>query len=146
MHYVLTKVGKTQLLGSSPEEKLRHMQVKGMAIDIKDYSFVMWYYMKGHFEEAKRENLPYALGKFACLNRLLGEKRHFVGESLTYADLLVFEMVEAYWSWDEGYLKEWPNLLRFREEVAGIAEIRAYRESKEYVMRPFNDKETAAWG
>ena len=79
-------------------------------------------------ENYMKNVLPLHLGN---LNRQLGDKAHFVGDSLTVADTSVFDILfNNALSMVPDSLNDFPNLKKFHDHVAGHDKLKAYLESE----------------
>ena len=78
------------------------------------------------------DTLPTWLGHFEKLkgSMKLGKPRFFVSDKLTHADTYMFYALDLNQRLlGEGILDDFPRLKQFKEEVASVANIRAYLES-----------------
>eukprot|EP00744_Colponema_vietnamica_P005345 GILI01007841.1.p1 GENE.GILI01007841.1~~GILI01007841.1.p1 ORF type:complete len:223 (+),score=70.87 GILI01007841.1:40-708(+) len=65
--------------------------------------------------------------------------RDWVAGTITYADFLLYEVLDHHRIWNESILSGYPRLSAFVERFEALPAIQEYRSSPSYIQRPLNN-------
>jgi glutathione S-transferase len=88
------------------------------------------------------EHIKPGLKRFS---RRLGSNMFFVGDHVTAADFVLYDLFDICRLFDPTCLQDVPNLVAFIERFEALPRIKAYINSDKYLYYPLNNK-MAAWG
>ena len=96
----------------------------------------------GDMKEDYLKALPNTLKQFSDF---LGAKSWFAGESLTFVDFVMYELVDQHKLLEPNCLKEFENMQKFMEGFEALPKIAEYMKSEKFMKAPINQK-TAKFG
>ncbi|XP_018422494.1 PREDICTED: glutathione S-transferase Mu 1-like isoform X3 [Nanorana parkeri] len=87
------------------------------------------------------EKLPVALGRFS---RFLGDRHWFAGDKITFADFLMYDVLDQHRILDPNCLQNFQNLQDFLTRFETLPAIAAYMKSPRFMKTPINSR-MASW-
>eukprot|EP00474_Spongospora_subterranea_P008490 CRZ08948.1 hypothetical protein [Spongospora subterranea] len=129
---------KHDLCGRTPEERA---VIDMVAFEIADcrskYTGLCYNPRFDDFREAfVKETAPKVLKQFSTYI-----KKDFVaGEQISYADFLLYEMIQQYCTFGRHLVEPYENLVQFCKRFEAVPTIAAYMKSPDYQCGPFNNK------
>ncbi|KAM4700021.1 glutathione S-transferase Mu 5-like [Discoglossus pictus] len=139
MRYIARKHG---LCGQSESTKNNVSLIENQVMDFRMGLAAIAYNPK--FEELKGpflEKLPVALGRSS---RFLGERNWFAGDKITFADFLVYDVLDQHRMLDPTCLDQFKNLQDFMNRFEALPAIAAYMASPRFMKTPINNR-MASW-
>jgi glutathione S-transferase len=129
---------KHNLMGTTDQEKARVDMVECQLEDFRK-GFTSLCYSPDHdkLKPAYLNDLP---GKLKLFSDFLGSNPYFAGSSLSYADFLVYEMLDQHKLFSPGCLDQYPNLKQFTERIEALPAIAAYMRSDKFLKKPLNGR------
>ncbi|XP_062047910.1 glutathione S-transferase Mu 1-like [Lepus europaeus] len=97
------------------------------------------------FEKLKPEYLKGLPEKLQLYSQFLGKRPWFAGDKITFADFLVYDVLDQNRIFEPGCLDAFPNLKDFMSRFEGLEEISACMKSSRFLPRPVFMK-NATWG
>ena len=82
-------------------------------------------------------DLDIKLGQYSAF---LGKKSWFAGESLTFVDFVMYELIDQHKFLVPDCLKKYPNLEEFMTRFEELPKIAAYMKSSAFLKTPLNAK------
>jgi len=139
---------KYDLMGKTDTEKDRCDQAAEQLCDFRQ-AFVRLCYgavFSGlNFKEkgaAYAENIKKSLEPFEAF---LGDHKWLAGENLTWADFILFEMLDQHLLFKPGCLADLPKLTAYHQRFKDEPKIKKFMESPKFFTGPCNNK-MASWG
>ncbi|XP_064092325.1 glutathione S-transferase Mu 4-like isoform X2 [Macrobrachium nipponense] len=130
---------KHDLCGTTAQERARIEMLAEQANEIH-WEFVDFTYCHYDNEEKKRNFLAGLSGKMKAFSEFLGERRWFGGDKISYADFLVYEVLDQHLHLDPHCLAEFRNLQDFLTRFEDLPSIKEYMASSEFLRTPLNNK------
>lgn len=127
---------KFNLAGANEAEKLRADLLASQAMDYHmDYVRIVYNpdFLKLKDEYAK--NVP---DKMKLLSKFIGDNKFAVGNSVTFADFVLFEYLEGQLFFNPDVLKDFPVLQRFHANMLALEAVDRYFKSPKAIKFPFN--------
>ncbi|KAJ3031032.1 UNVERIFIED_CONTAM: Glutathione S-transferase Mu 4 [Siphonaria sp. JEL0065] len=134
---------KNNLAGATPAERAIIDMIANEIIDLRSRFTSMCY--NKDFENLKPkhiENTPAWLLKF---EKFYGNKKWICGDSITYADFMLYELICQNLAVEPKMFENCPRLLEFHKLFEGLGFMKAYKTSPAY-NRPFNNKSATFGG
>ena len=129
---------------TTDEERRRTDMLEGVIADFRG-AFIALCYRPG-YEENKRQFLEVTLpSKLALFNSYFEGKKWLSGDTLTYADFALGEILDHVRTMSPGCIDKFKNISDFLERFFSLEKISAYRNSKRFKKFPVNNK-MAHWG
>ena len=97
------------------------------------------------FENKKGPYLEKLDATLKPLSHFLGDQTWLAGNSLSFPDFHLYEMLDEHILLSPNCLKAFPNLSSFHTRFAALPRIAAYMKSDSFMVRPINNK-MAGWG
>jgi len=101
--------------------------------------------MDPEFVAKKPDHLKLLKAKLALYEPVLEKNTWFVGNKITYADFVAYEVLDVNFTLDPASFTDFPKVRAFLKRVEGLPQIKKYMESAAFmkwpIMPPF-----AAWG
>ncbi|XP_075433344.1 glutathione S-transferase Mu 5-like [Ascaphus truei] len=88
------------------------------------------------------EKLPVALTRFS---RFLGDGAWIAGEKITFADFLMYDVLDQHRMLEPTCLQNFTNLQDFLTRIEALPPVAAYMKSPHFMKTPINNR-MAAWG
>ncbi|XP_063811262.1 glutathione S-transferase Mu 5-like [Pseudophryne corroboree] len=139
LRYIARKHG---LCGDSESEKTNVSLIENQAMDFRMSLVCITY--NSNFEALRGpylEKLPVALTRFS---QFLGERHWFAGDKLTFADFLMYDVLDQHKMLEPTCLQKYKNLQDFLTRFEALPAIAAYMKSPRFRKTPINNK-TAYW-
>ncbi|KAM9321638.1 glutathione S-transferase Mu 4 [Gastrophryne carolinensis] len=139
LRYIARKHG---LCGVSEDEKNKISLIENQAMDFR-FGLVRIAY-NPQFETLKGpylEELPTALGRFS---RFLGQRKWFAGDKITFADFLMYDVLDQHRMLEPTCLQNFKNLQDFLDLFEALPAISAYMKSPRFMKTPINNR-MASW-
>ncbi|XP_018422492.1 PREDICTED: glutathione S-transferase Mu 1-like isoform X1 [Nanorana parkeri] len=139
LRYIASKHG---LCGKSESEINNVSLIENQAMDFRMGLGTIAY--NPQFETLKGpylEKLPVALGRFS---RFLGDRHWFAGDKITFADFLMYDVLDQHKFLDPNCLQNFPNLQDFLMRFETLPAIAAYMKSPRFMKTPINSR-MASW-
>jgi len=138
---------KHDLLGKTDKEKDRCDQVAEQLCDFRTNFVKMCYAVYSGIDFAVKgpvyaENISKALKPF---EDFLGDNKWMAGDNLTWADFIIWEMLEQHEMFKPGCLADLPKLAAYHKRFKEEPKIKKFMESPKYFQGPCNNK-MASWG
>ncbi|KAM5181564.1 glutathione S-transferase Mu 4 [Mantella aurantiaca] len=83
------------------------------------------------------EKLPVVLERFS---HFLGKRHWFAGDKITFADFLMYDVLDQHRMLDSNCLKSFPNLQNFLTRFEALPAIAAYMKSPRFMKTPINSR------
>ncbi|XP_075052048.1 glutathione S-transferase Mu 1-like [Mixophyes fleayi] len=135
LRYIARKHG---LCGDSESEKNNVSLIENQAMDFR-FELVSITY-NPNFETLKGpylEKLPIALSRFS---RFLGERLWFAGNKLTFADFLMYDVLDQHRMLEPKCLQNFKNLQDFLTRFEALPAIAAYMKSPQFMKTPITNR------
>ncbi|XP_062046104.1 glutathione S-transferase Mu 1-like [Lepus europaeus] len=97
-----------------------------------------------NLEKLKPEYLKGLPEKLQLYSQFLGKRPWFAGDKITFADFLVYDILDQNRIFEPACLDAFPNLKDFMSRFEGLPKISAYMKSSRFIRRPAYLK-TAMW-
>jgi len=134
---------KNNLLGATVKEQALADMAADQIMDMRN-GFVRLCYNPKHAElvPAYLDNLPNTLRMFS---NFLGTKSWLTGETISYPDFHLYEMLDQHKAFKADCLKEFGNLEAYCDRFEKLPAIEKYIKSDRFMKSPINNK-MAAFG
>ncbi|XP_075052049.1 glutathione S-transferase Mu 1-like [Mixophyes fleayi] len=135
LRYIARKHG---LYGDSESEKNNVSLIENQAMDFRMALATITY--DPNFETLKGpylEKLPIALARFS---RFLGERHWFARDKLTFADFLMYDVLDQHRMLEPKCLQNFKNLQDFLTRFEALPAIAAYMKSPRFMKTPVTDR------
>ncbi|KAG9464149.1 hypothetical protein GDO78_020395 [Eleutherodactylus coqui] len=83
------------------------------------------------------EKLPTVLARYS---QFLGKKNWFVGDKITFADFLMYDMLDQHNMLDPTCLQKFKNLQDFHSRFEALPAIAAYMKTPRFIKTPINNR------
>ena len=133
LHYIPIRAGKRELLGDTDDKFVQVQVAFGVGLDVlTELSKLIW--SAKDFEAEKEEAFTKGKlkAKLDALNANLEGKEWLTG-FLSIADFQLFELLDLIHEVDGAKLESYPNLVSFRKRFLEIPQIKAHRESPNFI-------------
>uniref|UniRef100_A0A8D0G8W1 Glutathione S-transferase n=1 Tax=Sphenodon punctatus TaxID=8508 RepID=A0A8D0G8W1_SPHPU len=134
---------KHRLCGEIEEEMVRVDMLENQVMDFR-MSLVRVCH-DPDFEKLKPEYLEQLPGQLKLFSQFLGQRKWFAGKNLTYADFLVYDILEVNCMFEPKCLDQFQNLKDFLVHVESLPRIAAFLNSDRVISTPVFMK-MAKWG
>ncbi|XP_038167048.1 glutathione S-transferase Mu 2 [Arvicola amphibius] len=125
---------KHNLCGETEEERIRIDILENQAMDTR-IQFAMVCYSPD-FEKQKPEYLAGLPEKMKLYSEFLGKRLWFAGDKITYADFLVYDILDQHRIFEPKCLDAFPNLKDFMARFEGLKKISDYMKSSRFLSKP----------
>ncbi|XP_056416653.1 glutathione S-transferase Mu 4-like [Hyla sarda] len=128
--------------GNTENEKNLVSLIENEAMDFRMRLVAISY--NPQFEQLKGpylEKLPTVLAKFS---KFLGERQWFVGDKITFADFLMYDVLDQHHMLDPSCLEKFKNLKDFHARFEALPAIAAYMKTPRFIKTPINNR-MALW-
>ncbi|KAM8974941.1 glutathione S-transferase Mu 1-like [Pelodytes ibericus] len=133
LYYIASKHG---LCGESEREKINVSLIENQVMDFRMALVAITY--NPQFETLKGpylEKLPVALTRFS---NFLGKRLWFVGDKITLADFLMYDVLDQHRMLEPSCLKNFQNLQDFLTRFEALPKVAAYMKSPRFIRTPIN--------
>ncbi|KAK7805560.1 hypothetical protein U0070_025885 [Myodes glareolus] len=134
---------KHNLCGETEEERVRVDIVEKQVMDTRIQMGMLCY--SPDFEKRKPEFLKGLPGQLKLYSEFLGKRPWFAGDKITFADFLVYDVLDQHRVFEPTCLDAFPNLKDFVTRFEGLKKISAYMKSNRFLPSPLYLKQ-AMWG
>ncbi|XP_006899379.1 PREDICTED: glutathione S-transferase Mu 1-like isoform X2 [Elephantulus edwardii] len=134
---------KHNLCGETEEEKIRVDMLESQVMDTRMSLALMCY--NPDFEKLKPQYLKELPEKLKLYSDYLGKRPWFAANKITFADFLVYDVLDVNRIFEPKCLDAFPNLKDFMARFERLDKIAAYMKSSRYLPRPLFGK-PAVWG
>eukprot|EP01080_Neovahlkampfia_damariscottae_P004927 gene4927-8524_t len=136
LRYIARKYG---LVCKTEEEQIRVEMVEQEGRDFGG-SFTRLCYNPNSNEDSKdsyfQKEAPVYLDKF---ERFLGERKYFAGDSMSHADIFLFDLLDQMMCVHPKLLENHKNLQRFYNQFNEMEQVQAFRKDSNYIAAPLNN-------
>ncbi|XP_075052043.1 glutathione S-transferase Mu 5-like isoform X1 [Mixophyes fleayi] len=135
LRYIARKHG---LCGDSESEKNNVSLIENQVMDVRMALVTIAY--NPNFETLKGpylEKVPIVLTRVSCF---LGERLWFAGEKLTFADFLIYDVLDQHRVLEPTCLENFKNLQDFLTRFESLPAIAAYMKSSRFMKTPINNR------
>jgi len=129
---------KHHLVPKTEEEKIRVDLTEGEAMDMRFNWSTLCYSSPEEFEKNKPEFLTKLSLKLKELSAFLGSHDWFAGETMTYMDFVMYEILDGHSMLEPKALDEFKNLQAYLERFRALENISAYMKSEKFLAYPLN--------
>lgn len=127
---------KHNLAGANETERVRADLLAAQAYDYHmDYAKVAYNPDFLRVKDDYNKTLP---DKMKLLTNCLGSRKFAAGDSVTYADFVLFEYLEGQRFFNPEFLKDFPVLEQYCERVLALEGVDKYYKSPKAIKFPFN--------
>ncbi|XP_058515980.1 glutathione S-transferase Mu 1 isoform X1 [Ochotona princeps] len=133
---------KHNLCGETEEEKIRVDILENQVMDNRLQLAVVCY--SPDYEKLKPDYLKGLPDKLTLYSQFLGKRPWFAGDKITFADFLVYDILDQNCLFAPGCLDAFPNLKDFMARFESLPKIAAYMKSSRFLPRPVYPK-LASW-
>uniref|UniRef100_A0A5F9CD48 Glutathione S-transferase n=1 Tax=Oryctolagus cuniculus TaxID=9986 RepID=A0A5F9CD48_RABIT len=131
LRYLARKHG---LCGETEEERIRVDILENQLMDNRFQLVNVCY--SPDFEKLKPEYLKGLPEKLQLYSQFLGKRPWFAGDKITFADFLVYDVLDQNRIFVPGCLDAFPNLKDFMSRFEGLPKISAYMKSSRFIRVP----------
>lgn len=137
-HVILRHLGrKHEMAGSNEQEMVRAELLSSQVYDFHmDYARTIAY--NPEHEKNKPDYTKNLADRLKALSDFLGEAKFVVGDSVTYADFVLYEYLEGQAAYQPEVLKDYPKLAEFVKRVNELEGVKKYFSSSKAIKSPFN--------
>lgn len=131
------------MCGETEEERVRVDMIDHQSVDFR-FAFIVLCYSPEH-EKKKAEflkNLHTTLERFS---KFLGNRKWFAGDKITFADFLMYEILDQHRLFEPTCLDSFKNLKDFLDRFEKLDKIAQFMKSTRYYKGPINNR-MALWG
>ena len=92
------------------------------------------------FENLKEGYLNNLAPKMQQFSKFLASKPWFAGQSLTFIDFVMYELIDIHQQLVPNCVQNYPNLERFQERFERLPKIAMFMKSPQFMKAPLNNK------
>lgn len=129
---------KNDMLGKDDTERAMVDMMAEQSMDFRNGWVRLCY--NPDFENLKDGYLTDLDTKLGQYSAFLGKKSWFAGESLTFVDFVMYELIDQHKFLAPACLKNYPNLEEFMTRFEELPKIAAYMKSSAFMKTPLNNK------
>uniref|UniRef100_A0A6I8MYR8 Glutathione S-transferase n=1 Tax=Ornithorhynchus anatinus TaxID=9258 RepID=A0A6I8MYR8_ORNAN len=134
---------KHNLCGETEEERVRVDMLESQAMDFRMQLVRVCY--SPDFEKLRPGYLEQLPVQMKLFSQFLGKRKWFAGDKLTFADFLLYDVLDQNRMFEPKCLDEFSNLSEFLARFEALEKIAAYMRSDRFIKLPINNK-MAKWG
>uniref|UniRef100_A0A8C6HJP5 Glutathione S-transferase n=1 Tax=Mus spicilegus TaxID=10103 RepID=A0A8C6HJP5_MUSSI len=134
---------KHNLCGETEEERIRVDILEKQVMDTRIQMGMLCY--SADFEKRKPEFLKGLPDQLKLYSEFLGKQPWFAGNKITFADFLVYDVLDQHRMFEPKCLDAFPNLKDFVARFEGLRKISAYMKTSRFLPSPVYLKQ-ATWG
>lgn len=128
---------KHDLCGKTEAEKVRVDTVENQAMDFRN-GFVRLCYLD--FNNQKEKYLEGLQGTIKMFSKFLGNRPWYAGDNISFADFLMYELIDQHLQLDNSILKNAKNIDEFQKRFEDLEPIKKYMASPRFMKAPLNNK------
>nr|ACO15225.1 Glutathione S-transferase Mu 3 [Caligus clemensi] len=132
---------KNDLCGKSEAEKWKVDLLAEQAMDFRNGIVHLSY--NPNFESIKDNYLKSIKVKLVEFSNFIGENPWFTGQSITFADFVLYELMDQHRILSPSLLDQFQNLKEFLDRFEKLSPIATYMKSDRFIRRPINNKMAA---
>merc|ERR1712179_320576 len=129
---------KHDLVGKTEKEKAMADMMADQAMDFRNGWVRLCY--NSNFENVKDDYLKALPKTLQMFSDFLGSKSWFAGESLTFVDFHMYELLDQHKQLVPNCMKELENMTSFMERFESLPKIAEYMKSDKFMKAPLNNK------
>ncbi|XP_060913843.1 glutathione S-transferase Mu 4-like [Labrus mixtus] len=133
---------KHDMCGKSEDEKIRVDIMENQSMDFRN-GFVMMCYTD--FDGKKKGYFEKLLDTLKQFSDFLGERKWFAGDSITFVDFVMYELLDQHRMCFPSCLDKFNNLKGLMDRFEKLEKVDAYMKSSRFIKTPVNNK-MAKWG
>ncbi|XP_034507322.1 glutathione S-transferase Mu 1-like, partial [Ailuropoda melanoleuca] len=122
---------KHNLCGESEEEMVRVDLLESQVMDFRMQLGAIAY--NPDFEALKGPFLKQLPDKLELFSEFLGQRKWFAGEKITFADFLVYDVLDQHRMLEPKCLDSFPNLKTFLDQFEALEKISTYMKSSRFM-------------
>jgi len=122
--------------GTTEDEKIRIDIAEQQLNDMRMGLVGMCY--SPDFEKLKPGYLKALPDQLAAVSKFLGERKWIAGDTFSYADIMLYEMVDQHNILSHGVTKDYANLDAHAKRFEALPTIEKYMKSDKYIKWPMN--------
>ena len=129
---------KHDMLGKNDKEKAMVDMMAEESMDMRNAWIGLCY--NPNFDNLKEGYLNNLGPKMQQFSKFLGSKPWFAGQSLTFVDFVMYELLDIHQLLVPNCIMNYPNLEKFQERFEKLPKIAAYMKSPQFMKAPLNNK------
>jgi len=129
---------KHGLAAKNDKEQLRIDLIEAEAQDIRSSWADVMYYSGDNFENSRAELVTNFKAKCKDLSTFLGAHKYFAGETLTYIDFLMYELLDVHSILTPGVIDDFENLKSYHDSIRSLDKVATYLKSKKFRVLTLN--------
>lgn len=129
---------KNGLDGKTEDEKIRVDMMENESMDFRNGLVRLVY--APDFEQKRPEYVKDVQTKLTRFSAFLGGRKWFAGDSLTFPDFIMYELLDQHRVMEPTILDGTPNLKQFLDRFEALPEVKAYMSSDRFMKAPLNNK------
>ncbi|CAL4122516.1 unnamed protein product, partial [Meganyctiphanes norvegica] len=126
---------KNNMDGKTEAEKIRVDIMENQLMDFRNGWVRLCY---GDFEGGKADYIKKLPDTMKLFNNFIGNNKWLAGDSLTFPDFILFELLDHHLHLVPDLLKDHSNLSTFMDNFRQLEKIKAFMASPSYKKRPLN--------
>ncbi|XP_040574939.1 glutathione S-transferase Mu 3 [Lepeophtheirus salmonis] len=132
---------KNDLCGKTENDKWKVDLLAEQAMDFRNGIVHLSY--NPNFESLKDNYLKSVQGKLVEFSNFIGKGPWFTGESITFVDFIMYELLDQHRLLSSTVLDQFKNLKDFLDRFEKLPKIAEYMKSERFIHRPINNKMAA---
>nr|ACE81254.1 glutathione S-transferase mu4 [Tigriopus japonicus] len=129
---------KHNLLGQTEEEQMRVDIMAEQSMDFRNGLVRLCYNQS--FDQVKDDYLAALVSKLDEFAKFLGDRPWFAGESLTFVDFIMYELLDQHRVLAPEVVNQSPKLVDYLNRFEKLPPIEAYMKSDRFMKRPLNNR------
>jgi glutathione S-transferase len=131
---------KHNLIGTNDKEETRVDIATGQLEDFREGFSNLCYHPDPDYDTAKPEYIKEMPGKLKQFSDFLGNNPYFASKNLSYADFMVYDMLDQHKLFSQRCLDQFPNLQQFTQRIEALPDIAAYMRSGTFLKTSLNGR------
>ena len=129
---------KHDMLGKNDKERAMVDMMADESMDLRNGWVRLCY--NPDFDNLKEAYLKGLASKLERFSKFLADKAWFAGDSLTFVDFVMYELIDQHKFLAPNCLKKFPNLEEYRTRFEELPKIAEYMKSSGFMKTPLNNK------
>jgi len=129
---------KHDMLGKTEAEKVRVDVMAEQSMDFRNGMVRLAY--NPSFDQMKTGYLEALPEKLDSFQNFLGARPWFAGDSLTFVDFVMYELLDQHRELDKALCAKYAKLMEFLDRFEKLPQIEAYMKSGRFMKAPINNK------
>ena len=129
---------KHDMLGKTDKEKAMVDMMAEETMDLRNAWIGLCY--NPDFENLKEGYLNNLGPKMQQFSKFLASKPWFAGQSMTFVDFVMYELIDIHQQLVPNCVQNYPNLERFQERFERLPKIAMFMKSPQFMKAPLNNK------